>query len=220
MSHGMGYIPALFKYLPRDLEGLTILDAGCALGEVGYYIKAFSDHPGCDLHGQPYLIGVDVYEPSVRKVQSLGVYDEVKHLDLRELLPEYMGRRIDVIMLNSVVEHIPKPDALQILGDAEKLSKYVLVSTPLGDYTHENRDEIPEFNHVSSWEPRDFTRRGYLVTVKEVLDLGKSPIAKGYRIARNLFGTRVRRKIYAVRNNSGLVQSRGFNATGRREAKP
>lgn len=215
MSHGMGYIPALFKYLPRDLTGLTILDAGCALGEVGYYIKAFSDHHGCDLHGQPYLIGVDIHEPSVRKVKSLGVYDEVKYLDLRDLAYEYAGRRLDVIMFNSVVEHIPKPDALRILDDAEKLSRYVFVSTPYGDYTHESEDEVQEFNHVSAWYPGDFTKRGYLATVKEVVDLGSSPIAVGYRLARNLFGTKIRRKIYAVRNNSGLVQSRGFGEARR-----
>lgn len=214
MSHGMGYIPALFKYLPRDLEGLTILDAGCALGEVGFYLKAFSDHPGVDLHGRPYLIGVDVYEPSVNKVRSLGVYDEVHVLDLNEIWEKFIGRCVDVIMLNSVLEHIPKPDALKVLRDAEAISNYMMVSTPLGDYTHESRDEIPFFNHVSRWGVGDFATRGYEVEVREVVDLGDSPIAWGYRLARDLFGTRIRRKIYAVRNVSGLTRSRGFKEAG------
>jgi len=217
MSHGIAYVPRLFKYLPQNLSGQTILDVGCGLGEVGFYIKMFSGHPSCDLIGEPRIIGVEIYKPSVIKIRKFlpQIYDEIYHMDAADVQEKFRGSKITISLINSVLEHIEKNKALRILLDIECLADYILVSTPYGDDRNRDfGDKIPEWNHVSSWLPSDFTQRGYQVDIEETLEVGNSLIAKGYKLARNLLGTPIRKKIIAVRNKSRLKQSRGFNIAG------
>jgi SAM-dependent methyltransferase len=206
MSHGGFSIPRLFKYLPKQLEGKTILDAGCGLGEVGYYIKAFTGRPISGFHGQPHIVGVDIHQPHIDFVKKYlpQIYAEAYHLDLVETRIFFKGRRFDVAMLNEVVEHIEKKKARRILREVEAISDYVLVSTPCGDELNQCFPNIPEFNHVSVWQPEDFTDLGYKVVVEDTLEFGESPIAGAYKLGRRLFGTPIQRKIVAVKTGVGL----------------
>lgn len=202
MSHGRFQVPRLFPYLPENLHEKFILDAGCGLGEVGFYIRAFSGRFNQPIKGQPYIVGVDINRNSidfVKKYMWGSIYNEVHQLDLINLKEYFMARRFDVAMLNEVVEHIPKDKANLILDQVEAISDWVLVSTPLGDELNECYPNTPEFNHVSIWTREDFEKRGYLVSTHETIEFGASPIARLYKFARDTFGTPIQRKIVAVR---------------------
>ena len=221
MSHGGFYIPRLFKYLPRELEGKTVLDAGFGLGEVAYYIHAFTGRPACDFRGHPHITGVDIYEPSVRFAREWlpKIYDEVHCFDLLNLKERFGGRHFDVALMLEVTEHIEKSKALRVLDQVEELADYVLVATPLGDELNRDYgDEIPEFNHVSVWTPEDFTRRGYTVSVEDVTPNTITSrtfrrLYHGIRIVVNGSDT-VQRKIIAVRNKKGVEVSGGLSFGG------
>jgi SAM-dependent methyltransferase len=203
MSHGGFSISRLFKYLPRSLEGVTILDAGQGRGEVGFYIRAFTGRQLSGFHGQPHIVGVDIHQPHVDFVKNYlpKIYDEVYQLDLANLGGFFGGRRFNISMLNEVVEHVDKCKALGVLDQVEAISDYVLVSTPYGDELNQCYPDTPEFNHVSTWFPEDFAVRGYTVAVEDTLEFGASPIAEAYKLARRVFGTPIQRKIIAIKGS-------------------
>lgn len=225
MSHGGFYIPRLFKYLPRDLEGKTILDAGSGLGEVAYYIHAFTGRQSCDFSGTPLITGVDINKQSVEwtwKYLTPRIYFEVVQLDLIGLEKRFPNRHWDIGLMLEVPEHIPKEKALKVLDQLERMCDYIIVATPLGDELNQDYgDVIPEFNHVSMWTVEDFTKRGYKVWVEEV-----SPIPRSVQLFRwilytyaHLRGRKsvVQQKIIAVRNLKNIPMSEGINFAGLRK---
>jgi len=225
MSHGGFYIPRLLKYLPQDLDGKKILDAGSGRGEVGYYIQAFVDRPACDLHGHPTIIGVDIHKPSVdfiREYLHPQIYEEIYYLDLtgeKTPGPEkfFKGRHFDIALLLEVPEHIEKNKMLKVLGEIEELADYILIATPLGDELNQDfGDKIPEFNHVSVWFPEDFKQRGYTVSVEEVTPRVGSRfvnlIIKMYRLLLGLKPPQM--KIIAIRNKNKVKISKGLKFGG------
>ncbi len=223
MSHGGFYIPRLFRYMPRDLGGLTILDAGSGRGEVAYYIHAFTDGLATDLRGHPKITGVDIYRPSVDFTRTWlpKIYDSVECLDIVDVERWAAGRRWDMAMLLEVPEHVPKDKMLAILDQVERVADYILIATPYGDELNQDYgDVVPEFNHVSVWYPRDFEERGYSVEVEEVVPnpIGDRLIWRIYMAMRRVLGkpVRVQRKIIAVRNPKNLPVSKGISWGGLR----
>jgi SAM-dependent methyltransferase len=223
LSHGGFYIPRLFKWLPRNLEGLTILDAGQGRGEVAYYIRAFSDRPASDFHGQPYIVGVDLHAPHIEFAKKYlnKIYDETYVLNLLNVEEFFKGKHFDMAMLLEVPEHIPKDLALKVLDQVELVADYILIATPYGDELNQDYgDKFPEFNHVSIWMPEDFEKRGYKVWVEDV-----TPYPRGiqglrwvYKLYRRLRGRKMtwQRKIIAVRNPKNVEVSGGLNFAGLR----
>lgn len=226
MSHGGFYIPRLFKYLPKNLDGLLILDAGSGLGEVSYYIQAFTGRPACDFSGHPHIIGLDINADSVQFTRQWlpRIYEDVQRLDLLnvEKWAKEEGLHFDMALLLEVPEHIPKEKALRVIEQVERIADYILIATPYGDELNEDYgDVIPEFNHVSMWFPEDFEKRGYKVTVEEVTPMPRSlhVLQLVYRTWRRLRGRHniVQRKIIAVRNPKKLPMSEGINFGGLRK---
>jgi len=223
MSHGGFYIPRLFKWLPRNLEGLTILDAGQGRGEVAYYIRAFSDRPASDFHGQPYIVGVDLHKPHIEFAKKYldKIYDETYVLNLADVEEFFKGRHFDMAMLLEVPEHIPKDLALKILDQVERVADYILIATPYGDELNRDYGDVfPEFNHVSVWMPEDFEKRGYRVWVEEVTPYPRSIrlfrwILRIYAQMRGRTSV-VQKKIIATRNPKGIVIGEGLNFAGLR----
>lgn len=223
MSHGGFYIPRLFKYLPKNLDGLLILDAGSGLGEVAYYVQAFSDRPATDFHGHPKIIGVDINADSVGWTKNLRphIYEDVVRLDLMEVekWAKAEGLHFDMAWLLEVPEHIPKEKALKILDQVERIADFILIATPMGnELNNDYGDVIPEFNHVSIWSPKDFEKRGYKVWVEEVTPRASSRYVNLIlHLYRQVRGFTVQRKIIAVRNPKGLEISEGLNWGGLRK---
>jgi SAM-dependent methyltransferase len=225
LSHGGFYIPRLFKYLPKNLDGLLVLDAGSGIGEVAYYVQAFTGRPACDISGHPRIIGVDINAESVQFTQNWlpKIYEDIQRLDLADVekWAKMSGLHFDMAWLLEVPEHIPKEKMLSILDQVERIADYILIATPYGDELNQDYgDVIPEFNHVSVWMSEDFTQRGYKVAVEDVTAYprGIQALRWVYAVYRRLRGKKLvtQRKIIAVRNPKGLEVSGGLNFAGLR----
>lgn len=224
MSHGGFYIPRLFKYLPRNLENLTILDCGSGIGEVAYYIHAFSGRPACDFSGHPKITGLDINADSVawtKEFLTPHIYEDVVRMDLIDVEDWAHGRRWDMAMLLEVPEHIPKEKMLLVLEQVERVCDYILIATPYGnELNRDYGDKIPEFNHVSMWMPGDFEKRGYQVWVEDVTLYPRSVrffrgVMRVYAWMRGRGGA-IQKKIIAVRNPKNIPVSEGLNFAGLR----
>ena len=78
---------------------------------------------------------------------------------------------MDLVTLIDVIEHFDQKDAEEVLRQAEEVARRrVLLFTPRGRFPQEGFDAFglggEELQrHRSSWEPDDFTARGYCVVV-------------------------------------------------------
>lgn len=112
----------------------TLLDIGCA---TGYAAKVFHD---LRYHG------VDIEEQYLEVARRYYAGQDRVSFELRDLIREPLGRRMDIVILNAVLEHCPSLDpALENI--LESTGKTLLLRTFLGDRQeiHTVRSPKPEF---------------------------------------------------------------------------
>lgn len=94
---------------------------------------------------------LEVHEPYVTQFQLKTRYDDVIVQDVRSV--GFPPATYDVVLLGDVLEHLYRPDALDLLSSARRwAAKAVVVSIPLGPCpqgaSHGNEHE----EHRSTWE--------------------------------------------------------------------
>lgn len=129
----------LLAYLPPQ-RSAAILDLACGAGEFLYMLGQ---------RGYTNTIGVDVSPEQVAKARAMGITNVLQD-DLGSFLLRATGP-YDFVLASHVIEHLPKPVALQTLSAvASKMasSGFIVVMTPnagslpglpyaFGDFTHE-----------------------------------------------------------------------------------
>ncbi len=106
-------------------------------------------------------VGIDVWPEQIEKVRRLDAHDEYIVGDVCML---DLGRQFDVVVLNHVIEHLPRDEGVELLRRLEGMAKRLLiVSTPNGFLEQLPVDGNPFQRHWSGWFPHDFEARGYTV---------------------------------------------------------
>jgi len=133
----------------RDCE--SILDLGCG-----------QNSPARFLQGR-YLVGMDGYEPDLKRAQERGTHDEYICGDVRSAAEQIRDRKFDACIALDVIEHLTKEDGWQMLKSMEEVAtRCVVIFTPNGF--------IPQFSqngdlqqHLSGWEVSEMRQAGYRV---------------------------------------------------------
>jgi SAM-dependent methyltransferase len=100
---GMSHHPLLnehiLKLIPSQLDNKSILDVGCGYGEWGFLIRTRKQ-------GSPFLIGLDIWMPYLKRLNSLTVYD----LLIRAALPYIPLRQksVNISLACEILEHLHK----------------------------------------------------------------------------------------------------------------
>ena len=94
-------LPQYFiKMLPKD-KNISVLDIGCGNGNVLYALKK---------RGYNKLQGIDLDPYAVNCCRKIGILCE--QVDILE----FRGGRYDFVMMNHVLEHLPKENIISILS--------------------------------------------------------------------------------------------------------
>jgi SAM-dependent methyltransferase len=146
------------------------LDVGCGKGDLTRSIFSLNK-PSPKV---PYAIGLDIFIPSL--LAAKRVYDNVLRCDIR-FLP-FRAESCDIVLASQVIEHLTKPDGVNLMKGLESVSKgTIIITVPVG---HNPKEHIEDYNpwqtHRSAWYPDEFKRHGFRVY--------------GYAGARFLFGER------------------------------
>jgi len=158
MSHASYIEKYVYGLLPDNLEGLSILDAGCGIGSLVYKMRFKKD-------GQPIITGVDIYEPFIDLLEEIGPYTEVFHDDLSEFVEQIskFKESWDIVLYVDVAEHIEKEASKTIITKLEEAcNQLMIVSTPR--YLVKNINNYPEneFNaHISSDYGKFLQEKGF-----------------------------------------------------------
>lgn len=137
----------------------SILDVGCGLSLKSQYLDAV------------YRVGIDVYRPYLRAIQSSVDYVAVV-MDVSELTDRFLPHSFDLVIATDILEHLPKPDGYKLIEDCEYLAKQaVILETPLG-YVPQNIDiwglggDIYQ-THRSAWNLHEFSNLNYHCVVRD-----------------------------------------------------
>jgi 2-polyprenyl-3-methyl-5-hydroxy-6-metoxy-1,4-benzoquinol methylase len=129
----------------------TVLDLGCG------------DNSPMRFLNTAKITGVDGYEPALTMAQARGTHDEYHLADVRKVDQLFGDRRFDACIALDVIEHLTKPDGLQMLAAIERLAtKRVVIFTPNGFVPQQSKNgDLQE--HLSGWLPDEMSKRGYRV---------------------------------------------------------
>lgn len=96
------YLPKYFLKILSESKEIHILDVGCGNGDILDVLKK---------RGYKYLQGIDLDADAVAYVKKRGIACE--NIDILEYKPE---DKYDLIMMNHVLEHLPKKEVISILS--------------------------------------------------------------------------------------------------------
>jgi len=138
--------------IKRHLAGCkNILDVGC--GDGSFLAKINSEK----LFN---AIGVDLFEPYVKKARRLSAYKKVIKKDVMKI--SFKSGSFDVVHTSQLIEHLEKKEGLKLIEIMEKIAKNkVVIGTPNGHFHQDSYDENKLQEHKSSWSERDFRKLGY-----------------------------------------------------------
>ncbi len=123
-------LPFLLRVLPAGAPPGSVLEIGCATGEL---IASMPVRPG----GR--RLGLDISADNIATATARFPQVEFRAVDFRALT----GERFEVVILSDVLEHVP--DDIGFLRDASALGELVLVNLPLEDnWLNRNRRYGPD----------------------------------------------------------------------------
>jgi SAM-dependent methyltransferase len=116
----------------------SILDVGCGAGTYADLVR------GAGMTAQ--LIGIEVWEPYVKRVALTARYDHLIVADVRELDPLPPA---DVVILGDVLEHMTDRDAVRVWTRARRAArKAVFLSVPIVHYPQGAEEGNPFEEHI------------------------------------------------------------------------
>ena len=148
----------IFTDYPKELEKAvgnckTLLDIGCGENSP---VRQFSK--------KLYCIGVDTFEPSIRKSKAEGIHDRYYKMNILKIGERFRLNSFDCVLASDLIEHLTKTEGLKLLGMMEKIaSAKVIVFTPNGFLPQHGYDNNPFQLHKSGWTVGEMKKLGYRV---------------------------------------------------------
>ena len=142
------------RWLRRDLADCeSILELGCG-----------SNSPILRIGLGSRTDAVDIWQPYVDKHNAAQHYRQCFYGDILTL--DEPLKAYDAVVMLDVLEHLPKDEVARarLFENMERWAcKRVVLFTPNGYIDNNLVDDDPWQAHVSSWEPEDYRKRGYVV---------------------------------------------------------
>jgi 2-polyprenyl-3-methyl-5-hydroxy-6-metoxy-1,4-benzoquinol methylase len=121
-----------------------VLDVGPGHGKYSVLIREYVEP---DVH----ITAIEAWEPYINQFGLECLYDRVVVGDVRHQPVDFFDD-FDVVLMADVIEHIPKPDAWDVI---DRIPGWIVVSTPR-DFFHNGYGHPKTEDHVSHWSVDDF----------------------------------------------------------------
>lgn len=143
-----------YKILEKELSGVkTVLDVGCG-----------SNSPLARIKKNFYSVGVDAFEPSIKKSKREKIHDEYKLCDVLKISKHFKKKSFDVVVALDLIEHLEKKEGLHLLEQMELLArKKIILMTPNGFVSQHPIEDNPYQIHKSGWGISDFKKMQYRI---------------------------------------------------------
>lgn len=143
-----------YKILEKELYGMeSVLDVGCG-----------SNSPISKLKKNCYSVGIDAFEPSIKKSKKSKIHNDYKTGDVLKLDKYFKKKSFDVVMALDLIEHLDKKDGFTLLKQMEKIAKKkIILMTPHGFTEQHPIEKNPYQVHKSGWDLKDFNKLKYRI---------------------------------------------------------
>lgn len=160
------YIKLLEREIVGDCE--TLLDIGCGSNSPVHKFTSKIQ----------YTIGIDCYEPALKKSQESRIHDEYKIMNALEIGSYFKAKSIDCVLASDLIEHLIKDDGFKLIQMMEKIAKKkVIIFTPNGFLGQDGYDINPYSVHLSGWTVKEMQKLGFRVIGVNGLKLLRGEIA-------------------------------------------
>lgn len=106
----------------EEIQPRTVIDVGAGAGTYARGMRP-SGPPGAR------WTAVEAWEPYVDRFGLAALYDLVVVADARTLAAPFF--RADLVIAGDVLEHMPRPDAVRLLGKIRAQATHLVVSVPV-----------------------------------------------------------------------------------------
>lgn len=126
----------------EEIQPRTVVDVGAGSGTYVQAVRVKSPWRG-------YWTAVEAWAPYVPRFGLDGLYDVVVVADARRLVAPFY--RADLVIAGDVLEHMPRADAVRLLGKIRAHAANLIVSVPV---LHLDQGAVygnPHETHVDHW---------------------------------------------------------------------
>lgn len=126
----------------EEIQPSTVIDVGAGSGTYAEAVRARSPWAA-------RWTAVEAWEPYVSRFGLHGLYDRVVVADARLLTAPFF--RADLVIAGDVLEHMPRADAVRLLGKIRTHAGHLIVSVPV---LHLDQGAVygnPYETHVDHW---------------------------------------------------------------------
>lgn len=151
-----------------NLQPGRILDVGCGFGKYGVLLREYLDvwHERIDRASwQVELVGIEAFERYRNPIHDY-VYNAVHYGEAQAVLPG-LGQ-FDAVLIADVIEHLEKPQAVELVRLCFEHSPVTVVSTPREFYAQQDFAGNPYEIHRCHWTLSDFPPGLHVRTVRAV----------------------------------------------------
>lgn len=143
-----------YKILEKELlEMESVLDVGCG-----------SNSPLAKISKKFHSVGIDAFEPSIKKSKKAKIHDDYKLGDVLRMNKYFKKKSFDAVIALDIIEHLEKKDGFALLEQMESLArKKVILMTPHGFINQHPIEKNPYQVHKSGWFINEFKKLGYHV---------------------------------------------------------
>lgn len=145
------FFPTVVRCLQNELSDCeTVLDLGCGPDSPIQYCKNVK-----------YSIGVEVFEPYLKKSKAKKIHNKYYKRDILKL--DFPRNSFDAVVLIEVLEHLSAKDGRKIISLASRWAKKkVIVSSPNGFIEQKEVDNNPWQKHLSGWDYSKMSSLGFI----------------------------------------------------------
>lgn len=140
-----------------------VLDVGCGLSVKSQFMSNVN-----------HIVALDIYEPYLEQARRQAERDDIIYMkhDARQLSDLFLPRSFDIVLLQDVIEHFEKHQALDVIAQAEAIARRaVIINTPHGFF----KQDIDTWGmggdywqmHRSGWSMSELDDLGYHVQARQ-----------------------------------------------------
>ena len=109
-------------------------------------------------------IGVDLFEPALRRSREAGIHTEYRRLDVLDIGEHFPPSSVDAVVAFDLIEHLTERDGLRLLDQMQRIArKRVVVFTPNSWLEQGEYGGNPWQAHRSGWTTTRMRELGYTV---------------------------------------------------------
>jgi len=151
----MWLLPFSYPWIVKThLKGdKTVLDVGSGDGK---FIALLNSDDNLEVEG------VELFSDYIKKARKTGAYKKIVKKDILKI--NYKQGSFDGVLCSQVIEHVSEKDGHKLILKMERIAKKsVIIGTPNGHFDQDEYDGNRLQKHLSFWDAKDFTEKGYVV---------------------------------------------------------